>query len=184
MRRRGNRTSLTSTRGARAACPHAQLARPANPRAQPSRVANPRALGMLRRWHNLALSRAEQLRKLRRAYSLLAHGTITRVVREWCGLVRRRHMVRERVARLLGAVLDATFHAWARLWRRRAACREAYAEAMALRKERVCSDTLVRWTYGAHLSSSLPAVPSTPASRAITAELSAPPSSGSVPEDE
>tara|TARA_B110000046_G_scaffold99247_1_gene106779 strand:- start:171 stop:521 length:351 start_codon:yes stop_codon:yes gene_type:complete len=43
------------------------------------RVANPRACGMLRLWSRLALERKEALQKMRRAYSRIANGTVTRL---------------------------------------------------------------------------------------------------------
>lgn len=119
------------------------------------RVANPRAAGMLRRWRELAAERVESLRKLRRAYSMIANGVLTRITLAWRELVEKRNVVKQRVARLLGKMLDSTFHGWVRLVRRRVACRAAAAEVLAARKERVWTDYLRRWTYHAHLTSAL-----------------------------
>ena len=119
------------------------------------RVANPRAIGMLRRWLTTASNRKAQILKLRRAYSLLANGTITRVTRAWRGLVARQHAVRERVSRLLGRMLDATFHGWVRIVRKRIAARAAGIAVHEARRARVHLELLRRWTYTAHLSSAL-----------------------------
>ena len=119
------------------------------------RVANPRALGMLRRWQRLATERAVQMRKLRRAYSMLANGSLTRITLAWRGLVVQRQQVKQRVARLLGKMLDATFHAWLRVVRKRLACKQAALEVAQRRRERVWADFLRIWVFHAHLSSGL-----------------------------
>ena len=119
------------------------------------KVANPRAVGMLRRWARLAHVQSEQIRKLRSTMALIHNGCITRVVKAWRDLCRKRRLVKARVGALLGRMLEATFRGWVRHAHKRIACRAAGEEVLALRTERVCADWIRRWTYAAHLSGAL-----------------------------
>ena len=76
-------------------------------------------------------------------------------MREWRALVAKRHLVRARVAALLGKMLDATFAGWARLARRRAAARASGAEVFASRRAVVCRRLLDTWSLNARLSGTL-----------------------------
>ena len=75
----------------------------------------------------------------------------TRVVGAWRRLVARSHVVRERVALLIGKMLNAVFVGWQRYARRRVAARFAGEEVSQLRKERRTSqaeERLKAWGTG------------------------------------